>query len=740
MKHTEHFSNKMRLNWEHTPKGWELMPWLSSGTYGEHDAQQVLDVTAHNFANGATGINFYTPGDWDDLADILNMAYVIGYVSPYEDIIMDGNLSYMNFTASTNAVTSGMGLNGKYFLAVSAKNTSNPVTFSFEVTNVSEHYNLYDMHNKKHYNYTPGGVIDFNDILPECGVFILQPYDPTPPPPPELPPFMNASIPADGAINISLNTSLHISIYDNNTDTMNITWMTDASGTWQEITTTNSVTNGTYSISPGLFTFYNTTYNWAVHLTDGLFWSNETFSFKTIPSDAPIYYNATPADGFVNVSVNLTELSIVFEDPEGDLLDWSITSFPNIGSASAVNDTNGTKTCTISGLVYNATYNWYVDLTDPMGSGVPIDLQFTFTTEWEPVNITPPPPPPPPPPPNIDPVCVINGPYFGYREEPVQFSSDGTIDPDGHIVSFFWQFGDGTNSTEASPEHAYADMGNFSVSLTIIDNRSSEIINSTHAIITRRNNPPTTPVINGTTNLLTDKSYQFGFKSTDPDGDRLKYHIDWGDGQSASVGFFEGGVFQFQSHIWQNAGNFTIEVYAEDWYDGAQSGKAYFDVQVAELYEPPPPPDDDDDTKEESSMWVWALVIVIIIIILIIVAILVFVFLRKKKEEEEEEEDEEEDESEEEDILPDPAEKDLPPPAMKLHDEMDDDLEDLEDEWMDEIGEEEVIGEEDLEDEDHGWHPEPDEPLDTEFHEWEDTEKEEQDLFEDLEDLDFEEP
>jgi PKD repeat protein len=36
----------------------------------------------------------------------------------------------------------------------------------------------------------------------------------------------------------------------------------------------------------------------------------------------------------------------------------------------------------------------------------------------------------------------------------VQFSSAGSSDPEGETLSYFWDFGDSTTSTEANPVHA----------------------------------------------------------------------------------------------------------------------------------------------------------------------------------------------------------------------------------------------------------------------------------------------
>ncbi|RLI42490.1 hypothetical protein DRO59_04030, partial [Candidatus Bathyarchaeota archaeon] len=51
---------------------------------------------------------------------------------------------------------------------------------------------------------------------------------------------------------------------------------------------------------------------------------------------------------------------------------------------------------------------------------------------------------------------------------------DTSEDPDGSIVSWFWDFGDGTNSTDHTPTHQYSDKGNYTVALTVTDNDGAQ--------------------------------------------------------------------------------------------------------------------------------------------------------------------------------------------------------------------------------------------------------------------------
>jgi PKD repeat protein len=51
----------------------------------------------------------------------------------------------------------------------------------------------------------------------------------------------------------------------------------------------------------------------------------------------------------------------------------------------------------------------------------------------------------------------------------VAFSSAGTLDPDGTVAAYRWDFGDGTTSTMANPTKAYTAAGTFTATLTVTD-------------------------------------------------------------------------------------------------------------------------------------------------------------------------------------------------------------------------------------------------------------------------------
>ncbi|MEU3979286.1 carbohydrate-binding protein [Streptomyces sp. NPDC026672] len=51
----------------------------------------------------------------------------------------------------------------------------------------------------------------------------------------------------------------------------------------------------------------------------------------------------------------------------------------------------------------------------------------------------------------------------------VQFSSQGSSDPEGKALTYSWDFGDGTSSTQANPSHTYTARGTFRPTLTVRD-------------------------------------------------------------------------------------------------------------------------------------------------------------------------------------------------------------------------------------------------------------------------------
>lgn len=67
-------------------------------------------------------------------------------------------------------------------------------------------------------------------------------------------------------------------------------------------------------------------------------------------------------------------------------------------------------------------------------------------------------------------------PLHGSAPLPVQFSSAGSSDPDGGILTYVWEFGDGSTSNSANPSHTYAQEGIYSARLRVIDDEGASAL------------------------------------------------------------------------------------------------------------------------------------------------------------------------------------------------------------------------------------------------------------------------
>ena len=78
-----------------------------------------------------------------------------------------------------------------------------------------------------------------------------------------------------------------------------------------------------------------------------------------------------------------------------------------------------------------------------------------------------------PPPTNEPPVAAFAvSPTSGTTATLFQFDGSGSHDTDGSIASYAWDFGDQQTSSQVGPTHQYAAAGNYTVKLTVTDNKA----------------------------------------------------------------------------------------------------------------------------------------------------------------------------------------------------------------------------------------------------------------------------
>jgi nucleoid-associated protein YgaU len=70
---------------------------------------------------------------------------------------------------------------------------------------------------------------------------------------------------------------------------------------------------------------------------------------------------------------------------------------------------------------------------------------------------------------NQSPRAVISGPTSGLVGQSLSFSGADSSDPDGRIVSYVWNFGDGATGSGVNVTHSYKAAGTYKVTLTVTD-------------------------------------------------------------------------------------------------------------------------------------------------------------------------------------------------------------------------------------------------------------------------------
>lgn len=158
------------------------------------------------------------------------------------------------------------------------------------------------------------------------------------------------------------------------------------------------------------------------------------------------YISATPTSGTAPLTVNFS--SINSSDPDGVIVSYAW----NFGDGTTSTDPNPVKT-------YNSAGTFTVVLTVTDNSGLTGTSSVVITANQAA---------------NQSPVAVAGANVTsGFAPLAVNFSSQGSNDPDGTISSYSWNFGDGTTSTQQNPSKTYNNPGNYTATLTVTDNRGA---------------------------------------------------------------------------------------------------------------------------------------------------------------------------------------------------------------------------------------------------------------------------
>ncbi len=194
---------------------------------------------------------------------------------------------------------------------------------------------------------------------------------------------------------------------------------------------------------------------------------------------------------------------------------------------------------------------------------------------------------------NQPPVADAGGNKTGDEGREITFDASASYDPDGYIVSYTWNFGDGTTAEGKVVTHAYADNGVYTVTLTVKDNAGATDTDTVTATI--YNVAPTADA-NGPYSGSVGEEITFTGSASDPGtADTLTYTWDFGDGSTATG--------QTVTHAYSQPGNYTVTLTVED-----DDGGVGTDTTYAVITEAPAQPKmhvESIDMSTQSIYWGW---------------------------------------------------------------------------------------------------------------------------------------
>ena len=304
----------------------------------------------------------------------------------------------------------------------------------------------------------------------------------------------------------------------------------------------------------------DTDYYWKIVAWDGqgASTSGPIWSFTTRGNDAPYTpSDPDPEDGETDVYIN-TDLSWTGGDPDGDSVIYDVYLGEDCPPTTKV-ASNHSGTSYDPGLLdFDTSYCWMIVAWDEFSYSTSGPI-WSFTTEENDPRNTPSDPDP------------ADGATNVYINEILRWTG-GDPNP-GDPVTYDIYFGKSSPPplvTEEVAQPAY-DPGTMDLDTTYywqIVTEDSQGLTTTgpiwHFTTQEPNDPPGAPDIDGPNGGSAGTSYDYDFTAVDPDGNDVKYFIDWGDDETEETSFAGSATPVTISHTWAEEGTYTITAKAED--------------------------------------------------------------------------------------------------------------------------------------------------------------------------------
>lgn len=164
---------------------------------------------------------------------------------------------------------------------------------------------------------------------------------------------------------------------------------------------------------------------------------------------------------------------------------------------------------------------------------------------------------------NRPPMASAGGPYTGTEGAGISFTGAGSSDPDGDVITYSWNFGDGSSpASGVSPTHAYADNGSYTVTLTVSDGQLSSVATATATV----SNVPPTVNAGPDAAALTVQAFTLNATFADPGSNDGPWgtSINWGDGTPPQQGSANAQGAISGSHTYQSSSTYDVTVTVTD--------------------------------------------------------------------------------------------------------------------------------------------------------------------------------
>jgi PKD repeat protein len=146
---------------------------------------------------------------------------------------------------------------------------------------------------------------------------------------------------------------------------------------------------------------------------------------------------------------------------------------------------------------------------------------------------------------------------------------DTSYDPDGKLISRFWNWGDNSTIDDVNSTHTYSDTGSYTVQLTVIDNDGYS--HSTSRSIHVKNLPPIVDFAINPINPKKGEIVEFIDNSVDPEGKALTHSWDFGDGNTSTQ--------HNPNHIFEKEGTYVVQYSVRD-----EEGKIEMTKKTIEIF------------------------------------------------------------------------------------------------------------------------------------------------------------